>query len=270
LTDLGRYLFDGLKAVAVVLGPEAEIAFEAASAIFEVSTSLASDLTTDKPLSDEIKAKVDDLATQVADRLFSSVNAMDRVRDVVNSDYGRLRSLGTLAGWKIDRPTLAGNLTDAANTFFSSQIMPVAYGVYALVGNDDPETCRDAEVGHTWRGAPASAQMEWLGGYDLDGYKNNRGRFILGQHSLSIRYYAYPPANLTDQMFSPPTTRQGWVSSSPGSSGSSTTRLPGLSSRPLTSVSATERALFRDRRLGGAHGGFACERWRFVPAFTGV
>jgi hypothetical protein len=128
---------------------------------------------------------------------------------VVNSDYGRLQALGNLSGWSIDRPTLASRLVDAANTFFSSQVMPVAYGVYALVGNDDPETCRDALYGHTWRGAPASAQMEWLGGYDLDGYKNERGRFILGQHSLSIRYHVYPPGTLTDQMFRA-TTQNGW------------------------------------------------------------
>jgi hypothetical protein len=51
--------------------------------------------------------------------------------------------------------------------------------------------------------------MEWLGGYDRDGYKNDRGRFILGTHSLSIRYYAYPPATLTDQMFRS-TTQNGW------------------------------------------------------------
>jgi hypothetical protein len=54
-----------------------------------------------------------------------------------------------------------------------------------------------------------TAAMEWHGGYDLDGYKNERGRFILGQHELSIRYYAYPSATLTDQMFRP-TTQNGW------------------------------------------------------------
>jgi hypothetical protein len=209
LTDLGNYMLMGFEAFGVILAPETLIGIEVAAAVFEVATSLASDLTSDKPLSDQIKAKVDDLASQVADNLFSSVNAMDRVRDVVNSDYGRLQALGSLPGWSIDRPTLASRFTDAANTFFSSQIMPVAYGVWGLVGNDDPETCRDALYGHTWRGAPASAQMEWVGGYDLDGYKNDRGRFILGQHTLSIRYYAYPPGTLTDQMFRP-TTQNGW------------------------------------------------------------
>jgi hypothetical protein len=209
LTALGNYMLMGFEAFGVLLAPEVLIGIEAAAAVFELATTLASDLTTDKPLSDQIKAKVDDLASEVADRLFNSVNAMDRVRDVVNSDYGRLQALGNLSGWSIDRPTLASRLTDAANTFFSSQIMPVAYGVYALVGDDNPDTCRDALYGYTWRGAPQSAQMEWQGGYDLDGYKNDRGRFILGQHELSIRYYAYPPATLTDQMFRP-TTQNGW------------------------------------------------------------
>jgi hypothetical protein len=209
LTDLGNYMLMGFEAFGVILAPEVLITIEAAAAAFELATSLASDLTTDKPLSDQIKAKVDDLGAEVADRLFSSVNAMDRLRDVVNSDYGRLQALGSLAGWRIDRPALASKLTDAANTFFSSQIVPVGYEVYALVGSDDPETCRDAVYGHTWRGAPASAQMEWMGGYDLFGQKHQQARFLLGLHHLSIRYYAYPPATLTDQMFRP-STQNGW------------------------------------------------------------
>ena len=84
----------------------------------------------------------------------------------------------------LGRRLVTAELTDAANTFVSSQFMPVAYSVYALVGNDDPETCRDAEVGHTWRGTPASAQMEWLGGYDLDGYRTTGARSSSGQHSV--------------------------------------------------------------------------------------
>lgn len=71
-------------------------------------------------------------------------------------------------------------------------------------------SCRDALYGHTWRGAPTSAQMEWMGGYDLDGQQHQRARFILGRHSLSIRYYAYPPATLTDKMFRVSTTDDGW------------------------------------------------------------
>jgi hypothetical protein len=47
----------GFEAFGVLLAPEVLIGIEAAAAVFEVATSLASDLTMDKPLSDQIKAK---------------------------------------------------------------------------------------------------------------------------------------------------------------------------------------------------------------------
>jgi hypothetical protein len=47
--------------------------------------------------------------------------------------------------------------------------------------------------------------MEWLGGYDLDRYKRDRGLFVLGPHSLNRNYGPwYPPKELTDPMFGPP------------------------------------------------------------------
>jgi hypothetical protein len=76
---------------------------------------------------------------------------------------------------------------------FYSKLMPLPSGVYALVGeypyrfDGNPDNCYDNEVGWTWRGAPATANMEWMGGFDLDGFSATQGRFVLGRHDLSIR-----------------------------------------------------------------------------------
>jgi hypothetical protein len=54
--------------------------------------------------------------------------------------------------------------------------MPIPYGVYALIPfppytfTDNPDTCFDQKYGFTWKGAPATAQMKWAGGFNLDGY----------------------------------------------------------------------------------------------------
>jgi hypothetical protein len=206
---VGEYVLEGFEALALFFAPEVLLAAEFAADVVQLAIALAS--TDDgKPAGDQVKAKVDDLSAELANKLFNSVNAMDAVRDVIISDYGRLKALGKLDGWSIKRPALATALTGTANSYFSSELMPVGYEVYALVGSDDPETCRDAVYGHTWRGAPASAQMEWMGGYDLFGEKHQQARFLLGLHHLSIRYYAYPPATLTDKMFRVSTTGDGW------------------------------------------------------------
>jgi hypothetical protein len=208
-TAVGDYVLEGFEALGLFFAPEVLLAAEFAADVFQLATSLAS-AADGKPVGDQVKAKVDDLSSQIATNLFSSVNAMDGLRDVIISDYGRLKALGTLDGWSIKRPALATALTGAANTYFSSELMPVAYGVYALVGSDDPNTCRDAAYGHIWSGAPASAHMEWRGGYDLDGEKHQRARFVLGEHSLTIKHDAYPPAALTDKMFRVSKTSDGW------------------------------------------------------------
>jgi hypothetical protein len=108
----------------------------------------------------------------VVTRLFDTANGLDRLRQVMISDYGRLRTLGAVAdrpGWTIDIGDTATMLCNAAETFFYSELMPIPYGTYALVGefpyrfDGNPDNCYDQTYGWTWNGAPATAQMEWMG-----------------------------------------------------------------------------------------------------------
>ena len=202
---VGNLISAGLVFAAVTPeGTAALAAWEALVAVYELVRDLVGE--SGAPVGDQVASKVSELASDVANRLFDTANGLDRLRQVIVSDYGRLQALGPVANdpeWNIDLPTAATSLRTAAQAFFSWELMPVVYEVYALVGSDDPETCRDALYGHTWRGAPASAQMMWMGGYDLFGEKHQQARFLLGQHHLSIRYYAYPPKEVSDPIFSP-------------------------------------------------------------------
>jgi hypothetical protein len=229
LIDVGEFVLLMAEAVALA-GPDEVLGFiEAVAGFYELATTLASDVHTQTPLGDEIQAKVDDLSLKVANRLSDSATGLDSLQQVIVSDYGRLRALGSVAGtpsWTPNANDMAGHLGKAGETLFYSELMPVAYGVYglftcrqllcgALRGSGHPpfvnpnaDDCFDQRYGHIWRGAPATAQMVWRGGVDLDSYSADVGtadRFVLGRHTLSITYYAYPPETLTNPMFRAPT-----------------------------------------------------------------
>jgi hypothetical protein len=212
--SVGAFL--GNLGSALILGanPEATTilaAWEMVVTTYELARELASG-EGDMPVGEQFKTKVEGLSADVASRLAAAANGLDRLRDVIISDYGRLQALGAVAddpSWNVDVPTAADSLSTAANGFFSAALLPIPYGVHALVGSpDDPEKCRDLVYGYPWAGAPASVQMEWRGGYDLDGWKNDRGRFILGRHRLKQFTPAYPPAEVSKAFR--PTTQGGY------------------------------------------------------------
>jgi hypothetical protein len=202
--------------VAAATGPEGPAVlagWEAMVVVYELVRELVSQ-DSGTPVGDQVTSKVQDLASKVTERLFDTANGLDRLRQVIISDYGRLQALGPVvnnADWSIDKADTATRLTAAARAFFYSQLMPIPYGVYALVVeyprsfDGNPDHCYDQKYGWTWQGAPATAQMSWKGGFDLDGWSAQEGSttFVLGKHSLSVKSYSYPPKTLTDPMFLP-------------------------------------------------------------------
>jgi hypothetical protein len=214
---VGAFVGDLISAGLQLAGPEAGAvrgAWQAFMAVYELVRELVGE-THSKPVGDQITSKVEDLSFEVATRLSDTANGLDRLRDVIISDYGRLKALGKVAdglGWSVDVDAMTNSLSTAANAFFSSQLMPIPYGVYVLRPLNtrfrDPTTdnCNDTSYGHTWRGAPATAQLRWKADFvDGDGlHVPPDSLWVLGRHSLSISYYAYPPNELTDPMFGPP------------------------------------------------------------------
>jgi hypothetical protein len=203
-----------LGSAGLVLGPSPPlVAWEAFVAVYE----LIEQLTTGggAPVGGEIEKKINQLAAGVETRMFDAANALDRLRDVIVSDYGRLSTLGPVAdgpNWAVDSGKMANNLRGGASAGFSSALVPIAYGVYYLYPssfNEQPTTdnCFIAAHGFNFRGAPASTQMQWAAPYPQQSPEEaDPNRWVLGLHSLpsDLNVPAFPDPTLTNAMFSSP------------------------------------------------------------------
>jgi hypothetical protein len=219
--SVGAFL--GNLGSAVILGffPEATpelAAWEAVVTFYELARELVSDLK-GAPVGDQVKSKVQDLESDVANRLTAAWDGLYRLRQVISSDYGRLHALGPAAdgpGWHIDPPSLSKTMDAAAGAFFYSQLMPIAYGVHAIFDQTGRpvydqstglattlEGCHNAFGTHKWAGIPRTAWIQWMGDFTRDGYEAQfPTTFALGVHYIG-RGVAYPPATLTNTMFTP-------------------------------------------------------------------
>ena len=222
LTEVGEYLAEIVEVGAEVFAPEekaAEVfakqlsgAVHALVASYDLQRALVSDLS-QQPVGDQIKAKVSDLSTELGRRQVATSGSLDRIRDVLNSDWGRLQALGSVArtkGWTVDISSTTQGLTDAANAYFYREILPVSYGVHSLQDTpqnnaDDPDTCHVLGYGRTFRFAPKTAKFVFRGNYFVGDreFSYNPSWFVLGRHRLSLLYYAYPPASITNAVFRP-------------------------------------------------------------------
>jgi hypothetical protein len=182
------------SAAILFVDPEATAvlaAWEALVTIYELIMEAVSG-EDGTPMGDEFTSTAEQLESDISAQLSDTANGLERMRQVIS----RLRSPEGArpgrddAAWTIDSPDTAKKLTTAANANFYSKLMPIPYGVYALVGaypyrfDGNPDTCYDNRVGYTWRGSPASAHMQGEGRFNLDGFTGDGGRFVLGKHSL--------------------------------------------------------------------------------------
>jgi hypothetical protein len=206
--SVGAFLGNLISALLLAFNPEGTAvlaAWEALVTGYELVRELVGN-GNGAPVGDQITTKVKDMSADVANRLFDTANALDRLREVIVSDYGRLEALGSVAdgpGWAIDVPDTATSLSIGAKANFSAQLVPIAFGIYflsptAYSSNPTADDCFVMGYGKTFRGAPASAQLQWHGNYP-----GSADLWVLGQHDLSARHYAFPPADVTDPMFHP-------------------------------------------------------------------
>jgi hypothetical protein len=195
------------------LGTVGEVAGVLGSA-YELGSAIASS-SNGAPVGDQITAKVSTLATAVANNVVDAQNGLDRIRDVIISNYGRLKALGPDANgpkWSIDVASMTTRLTIAANGYFSSELFPLAYRAdYLSPGtfNSNPtvDNCYIYFLGHSFVRAPKTAWVAWDARFEganngtypyfpnLLAFANRRG--------WSASDYAYPPPDLTNHMFGP-------------------------------------------------------------------
>ena len=220
--SIGAFL--GNLGSAAILGffPEATpalAAWEALVTFYELARELVSDLK-GAPIGDQVTSKVEDLESDVANRVTDAWNGLYRLRQVISSDYGRLHALGPAAsgpGWQVDLPSTSKAMNRIAGAFFYSQLMPIPYGVHAIfdfgsrpvydVGTEKVgatlDSCDNFFGSEKWHHIPDTAWLRWIGDFDRNGYRGwFPTTFALGVHTLGFGN-AYPPKELTDPMFTP-------------------------------------------------------------------
>ena len=188
---------------------------EGIAAAYEAGMSLTDDARSGAPLGREVDTKTDDLAQQSADKLESAAKSLDSLHEVVASDYGRLKALGTAAAtpqWVVNVDQLANYLTVSANGWFSSELFPVAYRVWYLNpsfswNDDQPNSCYLFGYGRSWRDADSSSWLRWQ--VPFEGQNSNRGGDVLAlsKRSWTASQDAFPAKDLTNRTFGPMSQR---------------------------------------------------------------
>lgn len=213
--DIGEFFLLVFEDLALIPESVATLGFvEAVAAVYQISTSIASDEESGSPFGAEIDEKVDDLSDEAAQRLSAAAAGLDRVRQVIISDYGRLQALGSVANtpaYSADVDTMSARMTQAANGWFSSALLPTLYGVHALhlrdiaKGEATTKNCYiTLPAGYNFSQEPDTGQVKFYGDYDVDGYHGEFPTlFALGLHDLHDGPPFVPPASITDSMFLP-------------------------------------------------------------------
>jgi hypothetical protein len=211
-----------LEKTILAVEPEAEAvlaAWEGLVTSYELAKHLSSD--TAGPVGDKVESKVNDLAREAANHVFDTANALDRLRQVINSDYGRLNALGPAANtprWAIDSTDMGIRLTTATNAFFSSELLPVASDVWYLhhgtttqQGDVTADTCW--MQGYGWPFEGATAKLQWNADFAGADNRENTHLWVLasprGNDPVRAPKIRLPPADLTDPMFRP-ASRKGY------------------------------------------------------------
>ena len=213
--SIGRFFLGLFEVVGEIADSAGGLGLVAAiTAVYELSTSIASAADTGEPLGDKIDKKVDELAQEAADRFSASADGLDRLRQVIISDYGRLKALGTVANspaYTLDEPTIKNSMTVAAEGWFSTALLPLLYGVHALhlrdivKGEATTKTCYiTLPAGYLFSKEPASAQMKFYGDFSVNRYHGEFPTlFALGLHNLHDGPPYVPSDQLADSIFRP-------------------------------------------------------------------
>ena len=202
-------ILDLLEAIAeagIVIfgGPEdVPIALALAAAMTDVGTVGATSAE-GAPLGDTVSAKVDDLAADIGANIANGSNALNGIRSVAISDYGRLKALSAL--WTSARgetvSDLATQLTIGAEGYFSTTLVPLVYDVWRLPEGQNVYDCQPGgHIDPPWVNAPTSSWVDFLEDYNVQGSTRLTRVRLLNQKDADAGNY--PLASVTDPMFLP-------------------------------------------------------------------
>jgi hypothetical protein len=162
-----------------------------------------------QPLSDQIKTKVDDLSTDVTSRYVSSVNTLQSLRQVIDSDPGSLQAMVTAIGAKPNyvsiNEAIQSTLNEGARQYFATELLPIAYRITSLQRGDwaiaaNTKTCGNGFI-LPWYYTPASAQVQIRAQFNpLYIVPTFTVLYVLEERDR-YGYGFNPPAALTDKIF---------------------------------------------------------------------
>jgi hypothetical protein len=201
IAEVGEELAEG----AAVEAPPIAMALGLVATSYDLGSAIAS--SAGMPVGEQIRTNADDLATDVSTNVANTADALDSIRAVAISDYGRLRALSNVATAAADVTVtdLANRLTVGADRYFASELMPIAYWIWRLgwpgLG------CDFYEWGPAFEDAPNSTWVPFLDAIEgddpvVDGLPAPSTNWLV----LNDGYYEpgyYAPASLTDPMWSP-------------------------------------------------------------------
>jgi hypothetical protein len=163
---------------------------------YDLGTGIASSVS-GTPVGQQITAKADAFATEVQANVASAEEALDGIRAVAISDYGRLQAIRQLnAATNPTSTDLEKRLTAGASSYFASELIPETYQLYRVKYDPPvvaplPDNCVPRLANFPpFKGGPDSAWVPLLR------YPDKWESLILDRAGTG-----FPPTSVTDAMF---------------------------------------------------------------------
>ena len=157
------------------------------------------------PVADKVSTTVDQLAAEIGSNVAMAANGLDGLRAVANSDYGRLMALSDLETSQKGKwvSSISEQLTTAADAYFSSTLLPLAYDVWRLEPEDHtaPLCIPFGYVKPPWQGLAASTWTAFR--YRYFGGTPDYNGLVLNQKD---KYAGWPPGYPPDPKYPALTT----------------------------------------------------------------
>lgn len=180
------------------------------TSLFDIGEYIASE-GDGTPIPEQISTKADELGAEIAANIAQTEDAMDSIRAVALSDYGRLSRLGPIAlAANASVPDLEANIKLGAERYFTSTLMRIAYVPWELkpvsIKNFTlpmpPDKCfvvGDTGPAQTWDRVPESSWIAFRSA--PEGQAGDWKTLVLNSGRVLGGYPA--PEELTQKMFGP-------------------------------------------------------------------
>jgi hypothetical protein len=164
-----------------------------------------------------VQDKSSELAADLVDRIQNTVDNLDQLRDVIVSDYGKLKTVGSNAGniWAWNdtaQQDTINTLTLGADATFYENLMPAAYDLWDFGSSTGGQyTCGkggDNGIQTPFPHMPGSDYFGFITGFNTG--SNGQPAPVVDYRGMAqSSFNSEPPSSLTTPMFEPTSTAGG-------------------------------------------------------------